>query len=242
MKTLRYMAAALAAAGLMAAPANATTFVFKGAGNNALPDGNSTPCATSTPLQDLCTVVAEDGFTYEKDGITVVATAYAGVSTIDDVTEDNATRLIQDLSPQDSGLGAWSETDSSADQTQFESAEAISFVFDTLVHLTNVEFNRGGDTSCTPYSDANPGEGPCGFFQLFVDGVDMGVVEATNLIASLGIGMSFVLIALDLDNEIAGGFTVAQFTVAEVPVPAALPLLLSGLAGLGFASRRRKTA
>lgn len=30
--------------------------------------------------------------------------------------------------------------------------------------------------------------------------------------------------------------------VSEVPVPAALPLLLSGLAGLGFAARRRKTA
>ncbi|WP_411818031.1 VPLPA-CTERM sorting domain-containing protein [Hyphococcus sp. DH-69] len=30
--------------------------------------------------------------------------------------------------------------------------------------------------------------------------------------------------------------------VSEVPIPAALPLLLSGIAGLGFASRRKKTA
>ncbi|MBT8472160.1 MAG: VPLPA-CTERM sorting domain-containing protein, partial [Marinicaulis sp.] len=36
-----------------------------------------------------------------------------------------------------------------------------------------------------------------------------------------------------------------EFLDAEfdpIPVPAALPLLLSGLAGLGFASRRRKNA
>jgi len=31
-------------------------------------------------------------------------------------------------------------------------------------------------------------------------------------------------------------------SISDIPIPAALPLLLSGLAGLGFASRRRKSA
>ncbi|MHA7870969.1 MAG: VPLPA-CTERM sorting domain-containing protein [Hyphococcus sp.] len=35
-------------------------------------------------------------------------------------------------------------------------------------------------------------------------------------------------------------FNFKALSVSEIPVPAALPLLLSGLAGLGFASRRRK--
>ena len=38
----------------------------------------------------------------------------------------------------------------------------------------------------------------------------------------------------------SGAIDNIQFDAPEVPVPAALPLLLSGLAGLGFASRRRR--
>lgn len=239
MQTLRYMAAALAAAGLMAVPANATTFVFKGDGGYDAPLANSQACATVSPIQDLCTIVHADGFSYSKDGVNFTATAYAGVDGLADADDAHATRLIQDLSPSDSGLGAFSEAGSiNDDQTQFESKEAISFVFDHDVHVTDVEFNAGGDTNCSTFGD----EGPCGSFQLFIDGVDFGVIVAQDLIASLGIGQAFLLIALDMPNEVAGGFTIAQFTVSEVPVPAALPLLLSGLAGLGFASRRRKAA
>lgn len=37
-----------------------------------------------------------------------------------------------------------------------------------------------------------------------------------------------------------GSGGIGNFNISEVPVPAALPLLLSGLAGLGFAARRRR--
>ena len=37
-------------------------------------------------------------------------------------------------------------------------------------------------------------------------------------------------------------FYLEAMEISDVPIPAALPLLLSGLAGLGFASRRKKKA
>ena len=240
MKTLRYMAAALAAAGLMAVPANATTFVFKGDGNNVTPTnvGNvDATCATTyggPGTEDLCTINHAEGFNYSLDGINLNVTAYEDVESKDDIDSLHATRLIQDRFPIDSGLGAWSEGSINDDQTQFDSKEAIRFLFEDVVALTDVEFNAGGDTDCS-----NPGlEGPCGSFELYVDGLFMGVIAAVDNNAHLGNGMEFLLIAV----TDAAGFTIAQFTVSEVPVPAALPLLLSGLAGLGFASRRRKTA
>lgn len=66
-------------------------------------------------------------------------------------------------------------------------------------------------------------------FSEFMAAVAMGA-EMFQGIA--GIGFVFV------DTE----FYVSAIDVSEVPIPAALPLLLSGLAGLGFASRRRKSA
>lgn len=237
MKTLRYMAAALAAAGLMMAPASATTFVFKGSGNNVTPDNVANvdaTCATLNPLADFCTIDHAEGFDYSLGGTDVNVTAYASVSGLGDVDAAHAARLIQDRSPADSGLGAWSESSINDDQTQFDAMEAIRFVFDSVVNLTDVEFNAGGDTNCSNFGS----EGPCGDFDLYIDGAFIATITAVDMIASLGTGMEFVLIAVTQ----GAGFTIAQFTVNEVPVPAALPLLLSGLAGLGFASRRRRAA
>lgn len=85
----------------------------------------------------------------------------------------------------------------------------------------------------------------------------------------LGVGMNDGMIAITLDGGMAmtmlfseaismanaGAFAAAssimfafvdtQFyvgAISDIPIPGAIPLLLSGLAGLGFASRRRKSA
>lgn len=216
-------AAALAAS---TSAANATTFVFKGDGNNVLPLGAegvdyTRDCGTNGA--DYCTINDAAGFDYELDGIALNVVAYA---------EGDPTRLIQDIVPGDSGLGAFSEMGETDDQTQFDTGESIEFNFDQEVTLTDVEFNAGGDVNCSAFGD----EGPCGDFRLTIDGMVVGIIAAEDMIANLGTGMSFLLEALTPE----GGFSIAQFTVSDVPVPAALPLLLSGLAGLGFASRRRR--
>ena len=120
------------------------------------------------------------------------------------------------------------------DQTQFDSGEAIEFVFNTAVNLTNIEFNSGDDNDC---SGPNT-EGPCGDFDLYIDGIFHATITAVDLLTDVFFGTTFEFRAVTP----GAGFTIAQFEVSDVPIPGAIPLLLSGLAGLGFASRRRKTS
>ncbi len=230
----------VAAMSMAATAANATTFVFKGDGQNVSPEG-----VLNTDFVQDCGTVGDDfcstgdhtsGLRYLRDGIALTARAYAG---------GVATRLIQDVVPADSGLGAFSETNSSDDQTQADSREAIEFDFGSqVVSVTDVEFNAGGDTNCTNTSDGS-GEGSCGSFRLDIFNLDdllilSTVIDITNVddLPFLGEGARFLLTAIGQGS----GFVVAKFTVNEVPIPGAIPLLLSGIAGLGFAARKKKAA
>ena len=235
-------AAAAAAFSILAAGsvAHATTFVFKGDGNNVTPEG-----VLNTDYVQDCGTVGVDycslpdhtaGLMFSRGGIDLSVRAYKDM---------DPTRLIQDIFPGDSGLGAFSENNSSDDQTQFDAGESIEFDFGmNEVTVVDVEFNAGGDVNCTTNSDGS-GEGSCGRFRLDIfNASDMltlsTIIDITNIdmLPALGTGARFLLTALDEGS----GFVVAQLTISEVPVPAALPLLLSGMAGLGFASRRKKKA
>ncbi len=232
---IKYITAVFAAAALMAAPASAATFIFKGDGLNVTPLGVAgvdfiEDCASNG---DFCSNDPAEGLDYTLDGINLTVKAYA---------TGNPARLIQDINPSDSGLGAWSEDDGSDDQTQFDAGESIEFKFDKIYAVTDVEFNAGGDVNCTANSGGG-GEGSCGEFLLEIfDLSDMlilsTIIDITNMdvVAYLGAGARFVLTALTPGS----GFTVATMSVSDVPLPAALPLMFAGLAGLGFASRRRK--
>jgi hypothetical protein len=149
------------------------------------------------------------------------------------------TSLVQDLEPANSGLGALTAGEGSGDD-QFQSAQKESLVFDfgMAVYLTEIDFNSGADRNC-----ATPGgEGPCGTFNLIVDGVLLPMF--TNLTAIDN--MAFALVAGQVFEIVAtgpalSGFALGSITVTnEVPLPGAAFLLLSGLAGLSFA--RRKSA
>lgn len=57
-----------------------------------------------------------------------------------------------------------------------------------------------------------------------------------NIFASGAVGRYFGIGAFETNDE----FRIKSLTVSEVPIPAALPLFIAGLAGLGFAGRRKK--
>ncbi|WP_425408948.1 hypothetical protein [Hyphococcus sp.] len=231
MTALRMLAAAFTAAGLLAAPANATTFIFKSGGAFLdSPTGNvAMDCGTVGA--DLCTDVDALGFNYSKDGVNFNATAYK--YTDNTYSARDATLLIQDISPENSGLGALSEGGIRDDQTQFGSLEAIEFIFDSQVSITNFEFNAGDDNDCS----GPQGEGPCGDFDLWIDGMYFATITAVDFLTDIFTGTIFEFRAITPN----AGFNIAQFEViTETPIPGAIPLLLSGLAGLGLASRRRK--
>lgn len=248
---IKQLTATIVATTMMCTAASATTFIFEGEDNNVDPtNAHIDDCASTN---DNCSVDNEEGLIFELDGIVLQTRAYANGTITGDtgMRQDGDelgefTTLIQDRNPIDSGLGAFSEigVDNSADQTQFDAGESIEFIFEREFVITDVEFNAGGDTNCTNTAGGG-GEGPCGEFLLQIfDMNDMltlsTVIDVTNIdvLAVLGTGARFVLTAL---TE-GGGFSIARLTVNEIPVPGAMLLLISGIAGLRFASRKKKTA
>ena len=229
----KLLIAAVAATGLMAitgsAHAVSVTIVFENPDADTPTAGNFTTGGQCNGVNissgDLCSIDENLGFTYEKDFVDLNVTAY---------NSGGITDIMQDLAPSNSGLVVLTKGESSSDdQVQFSNGESLLFDFGTAVSLDGIDFNSGSDKECS-----NPGgEGPCGDFELFVDGEYFGLFTAIDDMAFADIiGTTFELIAAGPTD---GGFAVGSITVSQVPVPAAGLFLLSGVAGFSL-SRRRK--
>lgn len=110
----------------------------------------------------------------------------------------------------------------SDDGTMSVSRNILGFAFDDSIH--------------------NPlGLGNDGLVRIITDNGDMTALFSAFIAMAASADAFFqnvTMIELFYDNK---QFYVNAMDVSEIPLPGALPLLFSGLAGLGFAGRRRKT-
>lgn len=241
---------ALAMAG--AAHASSVTFTFQNPDAD-MPTGNFDVGNTigkkcngiSISGGDLCVSDDELGLTYaDVSGLTVTATGYyrPDANSPDKVV----TSVMQDLQPADSGLAVISPLDKSGsdDQIQNSSRESLVFTFSNYVSFDFIDLNAGNDNPC---SKPNSKEGPCGSFDIIVDGVTTYTfnnggsgTEGDNIDLGGLVGMAFEIVPTDPATP--SGFAIGSITVSEMPIPGAAVFLLSGLAGIGFNSSRRRQA
>lgn len=100
--------------------------------------------------------------------------------------------------------------------------ESVTLTFGQKVDISNLSFNSGNHKSLNNSPQT-----------LLVNGVEW---TFQNLFLAVLSGVSVLTLAY-------GGSGAAEFYVSSltaVPIPAAAPLLLSGLAGLAFAARRKR--
>lgn len=248
----RLLTATAIATAMTLTQANATVFEFDGTGSGMAIDaptnvGNVTTAGCGTVGSDLCTINNAEGFIYSEDGITFTAFGLTGGSVMgDNFVSGTAVGavLIQDLVGVNQGLGVVSDDEpgnlafTSTDQINGSFGESILLTFMNQVSITDIFLNDGTGNDC-PGGGA---EGPCGDIGIIVDGgaiqtftdfLAMGIVAAGGGALTLS-GTTFEFISLSAE----GGYSIEGFSV--VPIPGAIPLLLSGLAGLSFASRGKK--
>ncbi len=127
----------------------------------------------------------------------------------------------------------------------FLDTETVTLTFDAAITAFAIDINTFADTEGAYSATLSTGEVVTSIFEVFPDsdtGQFLGFVADTAFtsitIAAIS-GFSYTLDSL-VFGDAAAVVNPGDVFGSEVPLPAALPLMLAGLGGLGFASRRRR--
>lgn len=120
----------------------------------------------------------------------------------------------------------------------------------TLISIAAVEFTINGVTypsnTLDSFSNVFAGSGAPATLTLDGTSVDFLISDSTAGAAGNGFGMATGYFGSDSfissETNTFEAYDVSSFSVTAVPLPAALPLSIAALGGLGLVARRRKAA
>ncbi|MEP0961136.1 MAG: VPLPA-CTERM sorting domain-containing protein [Roseobacter sp.] len=218
--TMKTIAAAL----LLGSAANAATITFETdeSGFVQTPSGSTGGAATG-PFQSGLNGVT---FTIDADtfGLRYGSLSLNGESRIA-ITQNNEGLGVNNFNPDGSG-----EIDGSG------SNDILVFQFSSAVRLTEIIFESVSNND--DFVFYTPGQSPNAAQFDILNPIPFDIDGDEGLFATNFTGTTFGIGAFG-DND---DFRVSKLTVAAVPLPAGLPLLMAGLGAFGFMSRRKKKA
>lgn len=198
------------------------------------------------------------GENFDGIGIGTTLTSLNGVS----YTSSNGDVVVTDdflTSTNPNGIGSTGSIDvDTFGRAFFLGTDTATFTFDTAITAFAIDVNTFADTEEAYSALLNTGDIVTSLFETFpnqVTGQFIGFVADTaftSITITAETGFSFTLDTL-VFGDAAGVIDVAEVfgddganggggvvVGAEVPLPAALPLMIAGLSGMGFLSRRKR--
>lgn len=166
----------------------------------------------------------------EMDGITLTITAF------DDYASGTAGSIGRN---RNNGWGVSGNPDRNWLGANNSATEALVLSFSSAVTLNSLTMTERGNNN-SAFSLLDGSDDTIGRY-IVPNGGGATVFDLDALTPAGGTsftGMSFVL----LGDTQGGGVRLSSLTVAAVPLPAALTLMLAALGGLGLVSRRRRAA
>lgn len=171
----------------------------------------------------------DDGTVIVIDGLAVTFSASGpggGYAYFDDVFNGlpgglGVCETLAGPAPADCGPGA---------DDNINAGESVSLSFPVAVSLSNFSFSGEEHVSLN-----------ASLSTLLINGMSFTFADVFNFTPAVMAALSSLTsVAFAYGGASPAEFYVNSFTASPVPLPAAAPLLLAGLAGLGFAGRRKR--